>query len=193
MKNAILATLYHKCSTDAHPQHQFCPEGTDSWCSWQKAKSDKKLNDYKHKRALPEDVFKAILPIYGDLSNEDLLTRCIGGYTQNANESYNNLIWKIAPKTGFSGTEIVEIATYLSVCIFNNGLKPLLSFMAQLDIQVGERAEAACAAEDERRSHDAEVDAKRSKESRINRRIAEQQQADTDEALETSYYAAGNF
>ncbi|KOC58607.1 hypothetical protein WH47_05564, partial [Habropoda laboriosa] len=52
-----------------------------------------------HKRALPEDVFKAILPIYGDLSNEDLLTRCIGGYTQNANESYNNLIWKIAPKT----------------------------------------------------------------------------------------------
>ncbi|KOC61814.1 hypothetical protein WH47_06152 [Habropoda laboriosa] len=47
MKNAILATLYHKCSTDAYPQHQFCPEGTDSWCSWQKAKSDKKLNDYK--------------------------------------------------------------------------------------------------------------------------------------------------
>ncbi|KOC59638.1 hypothetical protein WH47_11068 [Habropoda laboriosa] len=161
MKNAILATLYHKCSTDAHPQLQFCSEGTDIWCSWQKAKSDKKLCDYKLKRALPEDVFKAILPIYGNLSNEDLLTRCIGGYTQNANESCNNLIWKIAPKTGFSETEIVEIATYLSVCIFNNGLKPLLSFMAQLDIQVGERAEAACAAEDEWRLHDAEVDAKR--------------------------------
>lgn len=193
MKKAIMATLYHKCSTDAYPQHQFCPEGADSWCTWQKAKAEKKLNNYKHKPALPDDVFKVILPIYKDLSNEDLLTRCIGGYTQNTNESFNNLIWKIAPKTLFSGTEIVEIATYLSICIFNEGSK-LLLFLEHLHMQVGKRAEAACAANNERRLHDAENDIKRrSKESRINRRIAEQQQADADEDLETSYYAAGNF
>ncbi|XP_036138809.1 uncharacterized protein LOC118644394 [Monomorium pharaonis] len=30
MKKAIMATLYHKCSIDACPRHQFYPEGADT-------------------------------------------------------------------------------------------------------------------------------------------------------------------
>lgn len=33
-----------------------------------------------------------IRPIYKDLTNEALLKRCLGEYTQNANKSFNNLI-----------------------------------------------------------------------------------------------------
>ena len=37
-------------------------------------------------------------PIYNDLSKESLLERCVGGFTQNNNESLNQLIWKISLK-----------------------------------------------------------------------------------------------
>ena len=66
MKDAVMATMYHKYSTDAHPQLMCCPVGKDSWCSWQKAKAEEKLLNYKHKPEITEDVFQVILPIYND-------------------------------------------------------------------------------------------------------------------------------
>lgn len=45
------------------------------------------LGDYEHKPAICNEVFEAIKPVYEELSNDDLLTRCIGGFTQNNNES----------------------------------------------------------------------------------------------------------
>ena len=37
MKTEIWATLKHRLSTDTNPQHDSCPPGDDSWCTWQKA------------------------------------------------------------------------------------------------------------------------------------------------------------
>jgi len=34
MRKEIYATLYHKISTDEEPQHEKCPVGENSWCSW---------------------------------------------------------------------------------------------------------------------------------------------------------------
>lgn len=45
MRKAIWATFYHKISTDKEPQHHNCPVGTDSWCSWQKAKGEWDLEE----------------------------------------------------------------------------------------------------------------------------------------------------
>ena len=192
MKDAIMATFYHKCSTDDNLQHHLCPEGADSWCSWKKAKLENNLGRYKHKPALPLDVQEAILPIYNDLSNEELLTRCIGGFTQNANESFNNMVWKIASKRTFSGQEIVEIATYLSAATFNDGCKALLFLLEEIGVKVGARAEAVCAVVDQKRLHDADISLQnRSKTGRIQRRINQQRQADAEEALQISYYSAG--
>lgn len=33
MKQAIWATFYHYSSTDNQPQHHYCPQGSESWCS----------------------------------------------------------------------------------------------------------------------------------------------------------------
>ncbi|XP_029161124.1 uncharacterized protein LOC114932878 [Nylanderia fulva] len=82
MRREIWATLYHKLSTDEKPQHDKCPPGKDSWCKWQLAKATNKLAEFKHKPALPQMVFDAIKPIYEELSSDDLLKRCLGGYTQ---------------------------------------------------------------------------------------------------------------
>lgn len=191
MKNAIMATLYHKCSTDENSQHDFC---SVTWCSWKKAEAANELATFKHKSALPADVKEAILPIYKDLSNEELLTRCLGGFTQNANESFNNMVWRIASKRTFSGTEIVEIGTYMPAAVFNDGCKALLFQLKEFGVIAGARAQNVCERVDRQRVQFAEHDLKnRSKESRIKRRIELQRQADIEEALETSYYSSGAY
>lgn len=111
MRNDIWATLYHKISTDEQPQHNKCPVGVDSWCSWQQSKALGTLSSYQHKPAMHKDVFEAIKPIYEDLSSDDLLSRCLGGYTQNQNESFNAVVWAIAPKTVSSGKTVLDIAS----------------------------------------------------------------------------------
>lgn len=91
MKNAVWATFYHKCSTDKNPQHKYCPAGSTSWCSWRRAKAEGTLNDYTHDAPLTDKVQEIIKPIYENLSNDELLERCLGGNTQNNNESFNGL------------------------------------------------------------------------------------------------------
>ena len=92
MKTATWATLKYKSLTDTNPQHDSCPPGDDSWCTWQKAKAQGKLAQYSHEPALSDDVLSEMAAVYKDLSSENLLQRCIGGFTQNNNEHLKALI-----------------------------------------------------------------------------------------------------
>ncbi|XP_067205402.1 uncharacterized protein [Linepithema humile] len=141
MKNAIWATFYHYSSTDKSPQHSKCPEGAESWCEYQRAKATNELDSYKQSYTpLPADVLEAIKPIYKDLSKDKLLKRCIGGFTQNNNESLNQIVWKIAPKTLSASLMIVEIAGYIATCTFNEGMKGILTIMNTIGISCGPNA-----------------------------------------------------
>lgn len=71
-------------------------------------------------------VAKHILPIYEDLSKEELLQRCLGDYTQNANGSFNSTIWRLARKHLNSGLKIVEIASYIAARVFTKGYSSIL-------------------------------------------------------------------
>ncbi|XP_011866020.1 PREDICTED: uncharacterized protein LOC105561015 [Vollenhovia emeryi] len=135
MRKEIYAALYHKISTDEKPQHDGCPVGADSWCSWQKAKASHTLEIYTHKPAVPMQVFHAVQKIYEDLTREDLLSRCLGGFTQkNANESLNAVVWSIAPKAISSGESVVDIATNIAVISYNCGFRGLLDVMSTLQL-----------------------------------------------------------
>jgi len=48
--------------------------------------------DYTHKVPLPDTVIDAITSIYEDLSDKRLLQKCLSGFTQNNNDSFNNMI-----------------------------------------------------------------------------------------------------
>ncbi|XP_014485395.1 PREDICTED: uncharacterized protein LOC106749935 [Dinoponera quadriceps] len=173
MKKAIWATLKHKASTNEKLQHEDCPQGEDSWCTWQQAKAQGNLSDYEHKPALSSDVLKAITPIYEELSNKNLLTRCVRGYTQNSNESLNAMIWSLAPKQTFSGAKTVDIASYCAASIFNEGYSSILKMMDVMNIKIGPNAFNLCNTVDERRisqANERSFDA--SKEERIERRTA---------------------
>ncbi len=88
---------------------------------------DNQLSAFEHDYgSLSEDFAEAIPPIFTYLSSENLLERCVGGFNQNNNESYNQLIWKISPKIVPAGSNTVEIAAYIAAGIFNEGMASLL-------------------------------------------------------------------
>ncbi|EFN65088.1 hypothetical protein EAG_07817, partial [Camponotus floridanus] len=66
-----------------------------------------------------------------------LLKRCVGGFNQNNNKNYNQLIWKISPKISPSGSKIVELAAHISACVFNEGSGALLQMFETMGIHSG--------------------------------------------------------
>ncbi|GBN99446.1 hypothetical protein AVEN_25076-1 [Araneus ventricosus] len=79
-------------------------------------------------------VTDAIKPVFNSLSNPELLNRCLGAYTQNANESLNSVIRQICPKISDSGRRIAEIDVYESVIRFNDGRLGRLNIMKELKL-----------------------------------------------------------
>jgi len=73
-------------------------------------------NTYKRGPGLPFSIIAELKPIYNDLSKDELLTKCLHGLTQNANESL-----KITshPKTNFYSTEQFEFGVYDDAVNFN--------------------------------------------------------------------------
>ncbi|XP_014476600.1 PREDICTED: uncharacterized protein LOC106745478 [Dinoponera quadriceps] len=131
--------------------HENCPKGPESWCQWQKARALGKLQDFKHEPTLPKEVLDAIKPIYTDLSRDDLLERCVGAFNQNNNESFNNIIWKFAPKSTFSGAKTVQIAANIATIIFNNGHTALLRVLELMGVRIGINLYDYCQKIDEER------------------------------------------
>lgn len=192
MKKAIWATFMHKISTDENPQHDNCPPGIDSWCPWQISKSMGNLDEYEHKNALPQIVQDAIRPIYEDLTADDLLERCEGGFTQNNNESVNSVIWSMAPKTNSSGANIIQIATYIATSTFNDGYKSVLLMMNVLNLTVGDRSYSFCTTVDDERCATAETRAQNySKKARTARRDSQKRAQDSQSAAEGVVYGPG--
>lgn len=63
MRAATWAILYHSASSDENPQHDYCPEGEDSWCGWQRDQP-KGSNSYKHRSPLAPAVLEVLKPTF---------------------------------------------------------------------------------------------------------------------------------
>lgn len=187
MRTAIWATFYHKSSTDANPQHQFCPSGGDSWCEWRKAEASGFREKYSHPPALDDDVQEVLKPIYEDLTTEDLLERCTGANTQNNNESFNHCVWQLAPKHIFCGKTIVEIATYCAACTFNEGYDAILKILEVMGVTIGPAAADFAAKYREERIATAErrssLDSKEARTARRNEISAENKDFEEAEGI----------
>lgn len=192
MKNAIMATYDHLTSTDKEPKHTNCPSGPSSWCHYRNAELQKNVKNYRHPEGLHKDVAKHILPIYHELSKNELLERCLGGHTQNSNESFNGSLWRMAPKHLHCGTKAVEIATYMSAAIYNEGFSPILTMMKSLGIDIGPNCKKYAKKKDESRIKRQEVRAhERTKEARYKRKIAQTKKNEVDIEEEEILYGPG--
>ncbi|GFV91706.1 uncharacterized protein TNCV_4762711 [Trichonephila clavipes] len=131
MRKSIWAIYCHYRSTDKKPMHYFCSVGASSWCSYQKVKSSENTS-YKHNSILSTSVMDAVKPIFAELSSPKLLKKCLGGKTQNSNESFNSMVWKYCPKTSGSSKRIIDVAVNEAVVMYNDGIAGRLDIMKHL-------------------------------------------------------------
>ena len=58
MKKAVWAVLFHLSSSDDKPNHGLCPQGSDSWCKYNRAKQN--CEKFTHKPVIPHAVVEVI-------------------------------------------------------------------------------------------------------------------------------------
>ncbi|GFT99422.1 uncharacterized protein TNCV_3238821 [Trichonephila clavipes] len=85
------------------------------------------------------------------LSHPALLKKCLGGKTQNPNESLNSLIWKFCPKTIGSRLQIAEIAANLATSVFNDGNQILITILEKFGLKINRNVCVPLAERDNRR------------------------------------------
>ncbi|GFV22764.1 uncharacterized protein TNCV_4360821 [Trichonephila clavipes] len=85
------------------------------------------------------------------LSHPALLKKCLGGKTQNPNESLNSLIWKFCPKTIGSSLQIAEIAANVATRVFNDGNQILITILEKFGLKINRNVCVSLAERDNRR------------------------------------------
>jgi hypothetical protein len=131
----VWATYFHRLSTDESPKHGLCPRGEDSWCCFQKSLVTKE--PYRHTKSIPHAVMKCIRPVYEDLSNKNLLRKCLHGKTQNPNESFNNVVWSRLPTRVFVGLETLKVGVWDAVITYNTGYLGRVKVLQELFSDAG--------------------------------------------------------
>lgn len=190
MKENVWAIYFHKLSTDQNPLHNTCTVN----CPYQKAKEEGKLHTFKHNNSLPAAVMEAIKPVFKDLAHPDLLRTSLEGYTQNPNESINNLIWKFCPKRKNHGLATVNTAVALATGVFNDGSVTYARVMREPGLTAGPFARACFSDIDADRIRSAQRQAKAAThEARIARRRSRLTRDETQEEQEGFPYLAGAY
>lgn len=191
MRQAIYATLEHCSSTNEAPHHDLCPEGKTSWCFYQRLLAegkDVKGAEGNHQRCihtpLRRDIAEDLMPLYERLSTEALLKRCTG-YTQNANESINSVIWSKASKTVFYQRKRLEYLVSKGITQFN------LGYQHSVTTKMGPVGLKTTASIDKEREAKAKREESRKQERRTRRTkaLAEEEKKKQEEG--TTYEAGG--
>ena len=69
-----------------------------------------------------------------NLSEEELLLKCLHGQTQHTNEALNAIIWTRCPKNIFVGRRVLELGVNFAILNFNNGSKGLFDVLNYFDL-----------------------------------------------------------
>ena len=93
--------------------------------------------EYKQKINLTLSINNELVPIFKDLSSENLLSKCLHGLTQNANEALNNIIWKKCPKTIFVKKDTLNMTVSLAIIDFNEGNIGICHVAKELGLDCG--------------------------------------------------------
>ena len=104
LQTNIKAVLFHSVKIpDAEQRHQYYPE--ESWCKYKKV-GENEEKDYH----LDPHFLELLQPTFDRLSEDRLMERCLTGFSQNQNESFNSLIWLCAPKHTWQRPKRVQLA-----------------------------------------------------------------------------------
>ena len=111
---------------------------------------------YNSRNCLPARFLPKLKLIFDDLSSADLLSKCLDGYTQNANESLHGMIWSWCPKAKSFGMQQVQFAVSSAISEFNLGAKFHTSLLESMNVSPGTYTTLYCEELDKQRIYHAE-------------------------------------
>ena len=192
MQDACWSEFYHTVSTDQDPQHQYFPEGAESWCKYNKALALDQ-NVPPHSSTIPADLQQYVKPVFDDLCKGELLDKYLLGATQNRNECFNTLVWAHAPKTEYVTRHTIEDAVSHAFLVFNSGRQAIASVMERLCSKAGPLCISHLVSQDVYRTkrpqtRESEVAKRRRKSKQVVEKLVE---AVRVEAEGTTYEAGG--
>ena len=100
---------------------------------------------------MPKAVSVHIKPIFGRLSKNEFLECCVDGCTQNAAESFNNILWHFCPKSTFVGAKPLNIAASLGIVTYNDGHESLLQLLPKIGLSYGKHTAKVLKEKDQNR------------------------------------------
>jgi hypothetical protein len=148
------------------------------------------------KNPLPPAVYDELLPTFMALSDRNLLSGCLDGLTQNANESLHHNIWNLVPKEQYHSPNEVSLGISLAVAAFNDGwqatmvaimLRSQSNVVPEQSMFLWDTLDSKRIREGQR-ANDPQI-----KEKRRERRKAAKKAADGFQAAEGVTYASGEF
>ena len=119
MKKNVGSIIFH-CSdlADKEARHKWCCRNEDSWCSYWNAKKDA---DGKNKLNIPpniKDEPEILKQLFDRFRDEELLSQCLHGKTQNVKEALNGVIWTKCPTNVFVNKNTLEMGVSSAVLEF---------------------------------------------------------------------------
>ncbi|KAJ8878810.1 hypothetical protein PR048_019396 [Dryococelus australis] len=138
-----MAEYFHLLPSDEDPQHGLCPKGAESWCKYKRAKTIGECYKHADHFNIPRVVVKEMKPIFRDLSEPELLKKCLHGRTQHLNESVNSVIWNKLPKTIFIRVRTMHFGAWDTVASFNEGTLVMCHVYERMGFSPGRNSEQA--------------------------------------------------
>ncbi|GFT60688.1 uncharacterized protein TNCV_3584051 [Trichonephila clavipes] len=134
MQQNVIAALYHCASSDKKPMHGQCPIGKESWCYFQRGVANGTKCSTKY-AGLSNDVLNKIKPVYLELCDKQILSKCLHGRTQNANKCFNGIVWQKVPKEVFVSLKTIKFGSCDAIIHFNEGLNGCLKVFNKMNIE----------------------------------------------------------
>ena len=94
-------------------------------------------NKYKEKVSIPKAIKETLLPIFKDLSDPQLLEKCLHGQAQNINDSLNGIFWQKCPKNLLASRQVLETGASSAVLQYNDEARAIINVMKRLSVESG--------------------------------------------------------
>ena len=92
MSRATHAILKDYSSTVENPNHEDCPPGRNSWCSYNRDVASGTNYHQAIKNPIPPAVVAEIEQPFHRLGSKEFLASCENDKTQNVNKSYHHVV-----------------------------------------------------------------------------------------------------
>ncbi|KAH9401817.1 hypothetical protein TYRP_017228, partial [Tyrophagus putrescentiae] len=164
MRNRVKAIWKHVGSSDEKPNHRNCDPKHCKFKQAMKAGQQYLHSEHFH---IEQNVMEKVKNEFMQMADIDLLRRTLHGQTTNANESFNSTVWNLLPKAGYANRQLVELAVFIAVCQYNEGMLPLFDVLTALGFDVPKELKGVRPEERKKPDHKAENDSETEDEAEV--------------------------